>query len=470
MSASSAAIDLKEVTSTSLDVTSASSAVLIDSSPSVASTSASSSSGTSLDNVMLNKLRNQIEYYFSPSNLRRDKFLKEKIAENPDGLVEISVLLTFNRVKAMTMKVEDLQQAIEASADLEMSSDRKQVKAAHPIPEQDDSDDRTVYIKAPFPSTSTLESLQDFAKAYGKCLRIVMRKHMGGDKLFRGSAFFEFSTIVEANEAHALFKTGKLTFEGRAVEKCELLKAYKNRKRIEMDKKHNRESKKEAKEAKAVAPVIPERVFEKTLTPGVIVRLSQLGPSATMETLTGFLQQVGELKFAEFDPAAKTAYLRWDSAADALKCVETVAANGAEIRVSTGYPAEVGQSGVVVAPVAPSASASAFVVNGDEKKVEDAIVTDASSSSAPASAATTTASNITMCTAIVLTGDEEKAYWEKIWERQLARHNHFREQNSKNHRGGGRGGRGGRGGGGRGGHRGGGGGGRDRGQKRSRDE
>ena len=466
----SAASDLQEVpSSTTLDVTSASSEVLVDSSPSIASTSASSSSGTSLDTVMLNKLRNQIEYYFSPSNLRRDKFLKGKIAENPDGLVEISVLLTFNRVKAMTMKVEDLQQAIEASADLEMSSDRKQVKAAHPIPEQDDSDDRTVYIKAPFPSTSTLESLQDFAKAYGKCLRIVMRKHMGGDKLFRGSAFFEFSTIVEANDAHALFKTGKLTFEGRAVEKCELLKAYKNRKRIEMDKKHNRESKKEAKEAKAVAPVIPERVFEKTLTPGVIVRLSQLGPSATMETLTGFLQQVGELKFAEFDPAAKTAYLRWDSATDALKCVETVVANGAEIRVSTGYPAEVGQSGVVVA-VAPSASA--VVVDGDEKMVEDAIVvTDSSSSSATASAATTTVSNITICTAIVLSGDEEKAYWEKIWERQLARHNHFREQNSNNHRSGGRGGRGGRGGGGRGGHRGGGGGGgRDRGQKRSRDE
>ena len=438
-----------------------------------AATTADASVAPAADAALLTKLRNQIEYYFSPSNLRRDKFLKEKISENPDGLVDISVLLTFNRVKSMTMKLEHLQQAIESSSELEISSDRKQVKAAHPIPETDDSDDRTVYIKAPFPSTSTLETLQEFAKTYGKCLRIVMRKHMGGDKLFRGSAFFEFSSSKEAEEVHLLFKSGKLTFEGRAVEKCEPLKAYKNRKRIEMDKKHNRESKKEAAgksgdgASKPAAPVIPERVFEKTLTPGVIVYLSQLGPKATMETLTSFLQQVGELKFAEFDPAAKTAYLRWDSAADAIKCVETVVANGAEIRVSTGYPAEQGQSGV--APVAAASAAAASEVGKTDVVVAAAAATATEGAEASTSASST-ASVSTICSAVVLTGDAETAYWEKIWERQLARHNHFREQNSKRGGGGGGRGRGGHRGGGRGGRGGGGGGRGDRGQKRSRDE
>jgi hypothetical protein len=47
--------------------------------------------------------RRQIEYYFSDSNFRRDKFLRAKANEDADGYVALTVLLTFNRVKALTM-------------------------------------------------------------------------------------------------------------------------------------------------------------------------------------------------------------------------------------------------------------------------------------------------------------------------------------------------------------------------------
>ena len=50
---------------------------------------------------MLDKLRKQIEYYFGDANFRNDKFLKGKANEDADGFVGLSVLLTFNRIKAL---------------------------------------------------------------------------------------------------------------------------------------------------------------------------------------------------------------------------------------------------------------------------------------------------------------------------------------------------------------------------------
>ena len=49
----------------------------------------------------LDAVRKQIEYYFSDSNFRRDKFLKAKVGEDADGFVQLSVLSTFNRLKEM---------------------------------------------------------------------------------------------------------------------------------------------------------------------------------------------------------------------------------------------------------------------------------------------------------------------------------------------------------------------------------
>ena len=43
----------------------------------------------------------QVEFYFSDSNLPRDKFLNEKVAADPDGFVDIALLCTFSRMKAL---------------------------------------------------------------------------------------------------------------------------------------------------------------------------------------------------------------------------------------------------------------------------------------------------------------------------------------------------------------------------------
>ena len=58
------------------------------------------------------KIKQQIEYYFSGLNLTRDKFMREKMAADPEGcmvlqivfnvVMPIATLLTFNRLKQLT--------------------------------------------------------------------------------------------------------------------------------------------------------------------------------------------------------------------------------------------------------------------------------------------------------------------------------------------------------------------------------
>jgi hypothetical protein len=42
----------------------------------------------------------------SDSNFRRDKFLREKAAEDADGFVPLPTLLTFNRLKALAATLQ----------------------------------------------------------------------------------------------------------------------------------------------------------------------------------------------------------------------------------------------------------------------------------------------------------------------------------------------------------------------------
>lgn len=163
------------------------------------------------------KLRQQLEYYFSDSNFRRDKFLRQKVAEDPDGFVQLSVLLTFNRVKSLTegtdAKVEALAAAVENSEELELSGDRAAVRRVKPLPSEDDSDARTLYVKGRFHPDATLDQLLAFFAPYGKVNRVQMRRFtarrpVAGEGVaagtmesisgFKGSVFVEFATVEDA--------------------------------------------------------------------------------------------------------------------------------------------------------------------------------------------------------------------------------------------------------------------------------
>ncbi|KAH9147227.1 hypothetical protein AeRB84_003857, partial [Aphanomyces euteiches] len=86
----------------------------------------------------------QVEFYFSDSNFRRDKFLQAETAKNADRFVPFSVLFTFKKLQALTTDPQVLAAAIESSKVVELNEDRTALRRVNASLPEDDAPKRTV--------------------------------------------------------------------------------------------------------------------------------------------------------------------------------------------------------------------------------------------------------------------------------------------------------------------------------------
>jgi hypothetical protein len=164
---------------------------------------------------LLSKVRQQVEYYFSDANFRRDKFLRGKVAEDADGFVPLPVLLTFNRLRSLTESAEVIASALEDSSELELSGNRTAVRRVTPLASEDDSDKRTTYVKGRFHADATLDELIDFFNKHGKVTRVQMRRFRSAGRPadasnFKGSVFVEWASPEEAERFLAAARRGEI--------------------------------------------------------------------------------------------------------------------------------------------------------------------------------------------------------------------------------------------------------------------
>lgn len=68
----------------------------------------------------INAIRQQMEFWFSSSNLRRDWYLRRQM--DPSGWLDPAIFLLFNRVKQLNATVDDIIMACRSSTSLEVSS------------------------------------------------------------------------------------------------------------------------------------------------------------------------------------------------------------------------------------------------------------------------------------------------------------------------------------------------------------
>ncbi|CAG9333956.1 unnamed protein product [Blepharisma stoltei] len=76
----------------------------------------------------LQAIKLQIEYYFSDSNLRRDKFFRELIEKSVEGYIQISDLLKCKRLIQLNANDQLIREAAECSSELEISPDGSGVR------------------------------------------------------------------------------------------------------------------------------------------------------------------------------------------------------------------------------------------------------------------------------------------------------------------------------------------------------
>uniref|UniRef100_A0A4W4GR33 La-related protein 7 n=1 Tax=Electrophorus electricus TaxID=8005 RepID=A0A4W4GR33_ELEEL len=149
---------------------------------------------------LLAEVKKQVEFWFGDVNLQKDRFLKKVIAQSRDGYVDISLLMTFNRMKKLTTDVKLIARALKDSALVEVNLEETKVRRRHPYEGcTKNVDDCTVYVEL-LPKNVTHVWIK---RVFNKCGNVVYIsipkfKTTGHTK---GFAFVEFETQEEAQKA-----------------------------------------------------------------------------------------------------------------------------------------------------------------------------------------------------------------------------------------------------------------------------
>lgn len=340
-------------------------------------------------------IQKQIEFYFSDSNFRNDKFLKEKAAEDGEGFVSIDVLLTFNKLKALTTDVAEIAKSVADSKTVVVSEDGLRLRRANALPEENDSKEKTLYVKG-FPEGDegadvTIESVTEQFSTYGNILMVRLRKdHV--TRAFKGGCFIEYDSVDAVNKAIADSHDaeGQVTLKYKDTPFLCVMslvqwlanKANKKSKRKGADttpgekRKRDDDQGDEAKVEVAAGPV--------EFITGQIVKITNVPAEATLFEIKDKFKTITEVRYVDFEVGETTAHVRLSN---------------------------------------PEAAAKAMAAIGAGMKLLDA-------------------EGEANVEAALLEGDEETAYWEKISKNQA---NHGGPKHRKGGRGGGKGGKGGRG-------------------------
>ncbi|CAM8956667.1 unnamed protein product [Rhodiola kirilowii] len=86
---------------------------------------------------VIQKVVNQVEYYFSDLNLATTDHLMRFINKDPEGYVPMSVVASFKKIKAFTSNHSQLASILRHSTKLVVSEDGKKIKRQHPFTEAD---------------------------------------------------------------------------------------------------------------------------------------------------------------------------------------------------------------------------------------------------------------------------------------------------------------------------------------------
>ena len=144
----------------------------------------------------------QMEFYFSDPNLSKDRFLSNLIKDDP--YVDLSVFITFNKIRELTTDINRITKALQASTMLALSEDGTKVRRITQIIRKENTDECTVYIQN-LPPDADHEMLSSILSQYGPVAYVSVPRYHHNRKI-KGFAFVEFDTPETANNCLKAFK------------------------------------------------------------------------------------------------------------------------------------------------------------------------------------------------------------------------------------------------------------------------
>jgi len=170
--------------------------------PEICEKTKTASSKLKTQNKLLRRqIREQMEFYFSDSNLSKDRFINQEILKDPEGYVDLNLFLKFNKIKSLAEDLNSLAKALDKSETLELDSTKTKVRRQVPYVavSQDEINRRTVYVEN-LPTDVTHDLLKRIFSRCGKVCYISLPKYKT-TKEIKGFAFIEFDSRQSAKNA-----------------------------------------------------------------------------------------------------------------------------------------------------------------------------------------------------------------------------------------------------------------------------
>jgi lupus La protein len=288
-------------------------------------------------------IKRQVEFYFSDSNFRRDTFLKNAAASDPNGYVPIATLLTFNRLKSLTTDPAVVAECLKDSETVDISDDATRLKRSAELPENDDSSSRTLYVKG-YPvddAEVTIESVSEQFSKFGSVCMVRMRK-LKPSKTFKGSLFIEYDSEDAVKEAvkAAYDEAGavQMKYKETAFACVMHYTAWAERKEAKKlnrgpSKMKDAKAEKDTKDASATEEVSTgkrkaddeaDREVKVEYTAGLIFHVKAIPADATLPELKDFFKNLSDVKFVDREAGAEEAHVRCADAAAAVTLKEAL--------------------------------------------------------------------------------------------------------------------------------------------------
>nr|XP_023015015.1 la-related protein 7 [Leptinotarsa decemlineata] len=150
---------------------------------------------------LYNRILQQMEFYFSNSNLTKDRFMSQLLKEDP--YVNLKIFMDFNKIKKLNCTIDDIRKAISKSKIIELSEDKEKIRRITPLVTKENVDECTIYVEN-IKLDADHEWLTQLFSDFGKIDYVSIPKYMN-NKGNKGFAFIEFEKESDAKSALAFF-------------------------------------------------------------------------------------------------------------------------------------------------------------------------------------------------------------------------------------------------------------------------
>lgn len=172
-----------------------------------------------LNDESIQKVLNQVEYYFSDLNLATTDHLIRFILKDPEGYVPISTVASFKKIKAIVSSHSHLASVLRKSSKLFVSEDGKKIKRQNPLTESDLEELQSrIVVAENLPEDHCHQNLMKIFSAVGsvKTIRTCLPQTSGGGAS-SGSRSTKSEGMLFSNKLHAFVEYESVELAEKAI-------------------------------------------------------------------------------------------------------------------------------------------------------------------------------------------------------------------------------------------------------------